>query len=309
MPNTIDSVESCFPFLRPDDGKPHLHQGDSAALLSLRSFQDKQIEIEPIPAGEEDNTEHEKLLHHQPSCLINITLPYLSTSSLSATGIKSQVFITTKRIFIVAHDAKQTQYDIAMNAYCVSLHALMSEPSHSLYCQLSDDVEIHGDVENHSNGSTEEEMAGSSKEITIEPNEDEAIQATRTCQTLFDSLSKLMNLNPMEEDDGDGFSSGSSGGLAAMLGLMANAYGEEGDEGIADNDDDDDDDMICRIDPNQVITAESIQREEGGASSEAREQMLQKLDNILTVPPEYVIDGQFDDAEEEDLDSNDDKIL
>ena len=35
--------------------------------------------------------------------------------------------------------------------------------------------------------------------------------------------------------------------------------------------------------------------------------MLQRLDDMLVVPPQYEIDGQFDDAEGDDDDDNDDE--
>ncbi len=185
-------------------------------------------------------------------------------------------------------------------------------------------MEIHGDAtaaddnfDNEDDNNDDDEM-GASKEVTIEPIN--AGDGQAACQELFDALSKLMNLNPMpEEDDENGFgSSGAGGGLAAMLGLMANAYGgdEEYDHEDDDDDDDDDgDDMICRIDPSQMMTAESLRNGDGdgaaggGASASERQKMLERLDNVLVVPPEYEMEGQFDDADEEQLDSSDEKIL
>jgi hypothetical protein len=295
MPDT-SSIENLFPALRPDDGKAHISHGSDAALQALRSFQTQQLEIQPL-VDEEEN-EKEQLLHHLNSTSITITLPFLLSPSLH---VKSQIFITTKRVFIVAHDEAQANYDISMNAYCISLHALMSEPTRSLYCQLSEEVEVHGDMHVQSTDGDDENVMACSKEITIEPILEDG-DSQVSCQELFDSLSKLMHLNPVEDEDENGFGSGGGGGLAAMLGMMANAYGEE--EG-----DDDGDGMICRIDPSQMITAESLQNEErGGALSAERQKMLEKLDNVLFVPPEYAVAGQFDDADEE-LDSGDDRIL
>jgi len=175
----------------------------------------------------------------------------------------------------------------------------MSEPTHSIYCQLGEDVNDNSGSGSGSGGSDEDDDAPQSKEIIIEPKSEDGANQT-SCQELFDSFSTLISLNPMEDDEDDAFGSGGGGGFSAMLGMMANAYG--GDESD-DDDDDDDDEMICRIDPSQMITAQ-----EGRASSEERKKMLERLDNVLVVPSEYELDGQFDDAEEE-LDSGDKEML
>ena len=57
-----------------------------------------------------------------------------------------------------------------------------------------------------------------------------------------------------------------------------------------------------------MVTANNTNEDEEGASAAARRKMLEKLDNVLVVPPEYDLDGQFDDAEEE-LDSTDKDLL
>ena len=284
--------ESNFPHLRADDGTPYFLHGEGAGLEHLRAFQHKDVFISTTQnagAPNDDEEEAEILIHHTRSSSVSVTLP-----SVSFTNVRSQVFVTTKRVFFVAHDEKDVQYDVSINAYCISLHALMTEPTRSIYCQLSDDVDNNAMV------CEDEGETIFSKEVTIEPSGDDE-NCDLSCQELFNALSKLISLNPMDDDDeGSG-----SGGLSAMLGMMAGAYGGEVDYDDGD-DEEDDDNMICRIDPSQMITAESIQQE--GASSEERQKMLERLDNVLVVPPEFEVAGQFDDAEEE-LDSADDKIL
>ena len=96
----------------------------------------------------------------------------------------------------------------------------------------------------------------------------------------------------------------------AMLGMMG------GDDAI----DNDNDEMICRIDPHEITNKQTYGDE---LTSEERSRKLERLDNLLVVPPEYEIEGQFDDADEneqeedakhsgtEDMDNHDDidKIL
>mmetsp|Transcript_10965 Transcript_10965/g.13863 ORF Transcript_10965/g.13863 Transcript_10965/m.13863 type:complete len:93 (+) Transcript_10965:28-306(+) len=87
-----------------------------------------------------------------------------------------------------------------------------------------------------------------------------------------------------------------------MLGMIANSS-------YADDNDNDNDEMICRIDPSQMVTAWDEKSQEGQvASSDERNRMLERLDNMLVVPSEYEVDGQFDDAEEE-YDNNGDEEM
>jgi|AntRauTorckE5430_2_1112549.scaffolds.fasta_scaffold00402_11 hypothetical protein len=278
----MSDIENILPPLLADDGTPHLLCSENASLEPLRSCKSKQVKIsEATNATEQDNgKEREIILSHLQSASVSLTLP-----SQSFSNMKGQIFVTTKRLLFVGEAASS---DFSMNAYCISLHALMSEPRHSIYCQLNDEV-----------GGSDDEEGPSSKEVIIEPLCDDG-EHQSSCQNIFESLSKLISLNPMDDDDDGGFGSGGGGGLASMLGMMASAYG--GDEN------DETDDLICRIDPSQMITASNIDGDEVGASAEERRKMLEKMDSMLVVPPEYDLDGQFDDAED-DLDSTDKNIL
>merc|ERR1712038_547375 len=146
-------------------------------------------------------------------------------------------------------------------------------------CQLADEFGLNDDEEGYI----------SPPEIFFyPPTDDENNDKKELCQQLFDSLSKLINLNPIMDDEDDG---AGMGGLAAMLAMAANSS----------RNDDEDDDMICRIDASQMVTAwDDKSQEDEGAPSNERSQMLERLANMLVVPPEYEVDGQFDDADEDD---------
>jgi hypothetical protein len=148
-------------------------------------------------------------------------------------------------------------------AECIDLHAISSsasdereeteepgEPRTSLYLQIRSESE-------GSNG-------GDLIEWTLLPHgiahpEDHE----RTTQALFDSLSELISLHPIDPND--------------------------------DTDDEGGDEMIVAP-PGRYCDAE--------ATPEERQAMLERLDRILTVPPELegpdAVEGQFDNAEDDD---------
>jgi hypothetical protein len=111
----------------------------------------------------------------------------------------------------------------------------------------------------------------------------------RTAQApaLFAALSRLVSLHPVDPHE---------------------------DTNHLDNDDDDDKDPFA---PEDMIWASDVrqqqQGDDGAATAQDRQAMLERLDQVLVIPPEYEIgngqpdaDGQFDDADEED---EDDAIL
>lgn len=128
---------------------------------------------------------------------------------------------------------------------------------------------------------------------------------SNNCQILFDSLTNLASLNPAEDSDEGG------GGLFNLMSLMAGMGDQNGFGGgmggfvfAGDNDDDnDDDEMVVRFGGSNNIVENDDENE--GATNDARQAMLNRLDGMLTVPPEYEIasseeDGQFLDAEDDD---------
>lgn len=100
-------------------------------------------------------------------------------------------------------------------------------------------------------------------EVTITPLDSEA------SQVLFDGLCKLVSSHPLEEeDDGEGGEFFGSDDL--IWAPSSGAYFNNGEE-----------------------------NEEGAATGEERDAMLERLDNLLVVRPEFEIqEGQFEDAEE-----------
>ena len=65
----------------------------------------------------------EKLL-----CYIKPVSVSIKNSSEDFEGIIGQLIITTKRILFTANDRDEVSKDFAIDAQCISLHAMMSEP-------------------------------------------------------------------------------------------------------------------------------------------------------------------------------------
>ena len=310
-------IEACFPEFVQRDGNYVFLRGKDANLQSLHSCttHEKIIVAASKQRDEEETTktngngiinsedgDMEKLL-----CYIKPVSVSIKNSTEDFEGIIGQLIITTKRILFTTNDRDEVSKDFAIDAQCITLHAMMSEPDISVYCQLADN-----------NDEYDEDYVGP-MEIFFSPqfptqeddkNETDSEDKTDLSQILFESLTQLINLNPVyDDDDNDGYGGG-AGGLMAMLGMMG------GDDAI----DNDNDEMICRIDPHEITNKQTYGDE---LTSEERSRKLERLDNLLVVPPEYEIEGQFDDADEneqkedakhsrtEDMDNHDDidKIL
>ena len=100
-------------------------------------------------------------------------------------------------------------------------------------------------------------------EITIIPMNPD------TSQSIFDALCKLVSLHPIEDDDDDN----EAGGQFFVQ-----------------------DDFVCA----PLAFGDGEDEEERGATEEARQAMLDHLDSLLVVRPDLeIVEGQFDDAEEE----------
>ena len=294
---THQQLESRFPNLLQQDGAYRFLRGEEANLESLRSYitsnsclsstknnhgfhGDKPPHI-AATSNEEDQKEeeNEKTLYHRNGVAVTI-----QNIPRKFDRIIGQVIITTKRVFFVARDEQDFEKDFAIDAQCISLHAMMTEPDISVYCQLADndnheyDEDYEGPVEVIFYLQTTELEQ---KDMNVDEDEIKKLSTI-----LFESFTKLVNLNPILDDEDD---CGAAGGLEAMLGMMGNSLYD---------DEDDDDDMICRIDSRDIVCGdETIQRQDGNPSERA--QMLERLDRLLVVPPQYEIDdGQFDDADE-----------
>lgn len=118
----------------------------------------------------------------------------------------------------------------------------------------------------------QENESSACMELTVSPvastTEHSNDDSTAQCQALFEALSKLVSMHPIPLDDNDG---------------------DEG--GFMDD---------------AIIASPTINN--GEASEEERAEMLQRLDDMLVVPPEYQVhkeqeepaEGQFDDADEQE---------
>ena len=248
-------------------------------------------------------------------------------SSWDMNNVCGDLLVTSIRVLFIASDStnNNNDHDIAIDGRCIALHAIDTEAldgemSHQLphvYCQLSDPGCESKDVgcsmafgmgessnimdENIINADDSEE-----NEDTLEDNsvieiyfnpiignhcEDEEEHVT-ICQRLFSALTRLASLNPMDESN----DYGGGGGLFNMLSMMAGMENEVDDESGND-------DMVIRLGGSNNKVVEDDESE--GAPENERQALLNRLDNMLVVPPEYEIlsedEGQFDDAEDDIL--------
>ena len=111
--------------------------------------------------------------------------------------------------------------------------------------------------------------------LQLQEDGGETLEATFTpvdsslCQNFFSALCKLVSLHPCDVDDDDG----------------DEMFGQE--------------EMIWAPASSGTGTDAFPDEEEGGATEEERQAMLDHLDSILVVKPEFEIqEGQFEDADE-----------
>lgn len=298
----INNLIKSFPSELEEDG-PYLLIGKEAKLGPLRLFQNTAFLDTCVIT---DLPQEESLLCHIPSAKVFLTLPFKSIT------MSCQIFVTSRRLLAVASSEQEGDKDIMLNAQGISLHALTSEPERTIYCQLCENIHVGSSDEDgtrNTNDMDDDEEGDSyvTKELTIVPITRNNEQDSDLCETLFQALSKMIALNPVDDDDDQNFGGGSFGD---MLGLMAQAYGQ-GD------DNDQDDEMICRINPKDISTYTIGDEDENNAHDNRRRAILEHLDNVLVVPEEYeVVDGQFDDAcseqndeDDQQLSEEDDRIL
>lgn len=297
--NNPKKLESLLPTLPDEDGVNRFLRGKEANLGSIRSYHTESTENYVDSKSNNDNNnasqieddyqvKEEKIL-----CYFNSVSVTIQNAPTEYEGIIGQLIVSTKRVFFIAYSEKDTEKDFVVDAQCISLHAMMSEPDHSVYCQLADDNE---DDEDYTGPSEIFFYPQISSNETQEKITDIEERKRNLSQALFDSFTELINLNPVfDENENDG---GAAGGLMAMLGMLSE-----------NSQYDEDDDMICRVDPSNIIMGMGEENQnDNDPSNNERTQMLEQLDNLLVVPPEYEIDGQFDDADEEEENSEEDGI-
>jgi len=208
-------------------------------------------------------------------------------------------------------------FDLKVDALCIDLHALTGldqennddgmendTPPSAIYIQISTDSSNEADDYG-------DEGDASLFELTLQPMPMESAtnreeETERICRQLFDAISKMISLNPInpnseddpeQDDDGGEPFGGASGSwitgddldpaVSAMMMMMTTRNAQDSNN----------DDMIFAAASNPPP-----------ASEEERDAMLERLDNLLIVPPEFSIhgdndgerDGQFEDADEDD---------
>jgi hypothetical protein len=285
MTNNSKTLESLLPTPPDEDGVNRFLRGKEANLGSLRSyhteltknyFDNRSNGNNGISQNEDEDQEKDETI----VCYFKSVSVTIQNAPAAYEGIIGQLIVSTKRVFFIACSEKDTEKDFMVDAHCISLHAMMSE---SVYCQLADDNVDDEDYVGPSEIFFYPQISSSNEAQEKITDIDE--RKRNMSQLLFDSFTELINLNPVfDDDENDG---GAAGGLMAMLGMLS-----------GNSQYDDDDDMICRVDPSCIGTREENQ-DDNDPSNNERTQMLERLDNLLVVPPEYEIDGQFDDADEE----------
>jgi hypothetical protein len=232
--------------------------------------------------------------------------PTTTTTTISSSNnikIYGHVYATGSQLLFVASDPGQIQYDLAIGSACIILHAMTDEPELAIYLQLTNDDDNNYSADDNGNDDTNENNSNSGPmEVTITPVDG------NDCQLLFKTLCTMVSLHPtMDDNDGDY----DDGDEQQGFGMRGGGYYDDendGNDGLiwapsapgagsggwsAFGDDDDD---------------------HGGASSEVRAAMLERLDNLLVVRPGYdEEDGQFDDPDVEvvdvDVEEDDDDDL
>jgi Regulator of volume decrease after cellular swelling len=221
--------------------------------------------------------------------------------------ISGQLVITSEQLLFWMDEpsASIQQYDLRADATCIDLHALTSGATEfdneddennksGVYVQLSD-----GDV-------CDDSGYGSLQEITFCPISSPEHQS----QSLFDAISKLITMHPIDPND---LPDGEAGTIPDNLDDQGNVWFGTGPfmtiHGIQDNDidedddDDDEDDHLVVASNNDVFQVTSIDEEA------ERSRILERLDRLLIVPPEFEYpddesvqelsagNSQFDDAD------------
>jgi hypothetical protein len=238
-------------------------KGAAANLSALRQGDmdlRKTFFQERFASQEEDEADNAPMLLLEPSIQAIIKI------GGAIEGISGEIFVTRAQVLFVAKDQDQSDSDIAIGAACIVLHAMMEEPQMAVYLQLNESDTSPGQSAFVFGPSEEKDGTAESNgplEATIEPVEQD------DCQRLFDSLCKLVALHPTEDDEDDtgNFDSDMFGGG---------------------------DDLIWA--PAHASTVSSDGSE--GATETERDVMLERLDNLLVVRPEFEVqEGQFDDAD------------
>jgi hypothetical protein len=299
-------------------GEASIRRGEDAGLSNLRAILNNSDTVTEVreAALEQflDASKEERMLHNLLAIQATVTGEE-DESDCNFTHVDGYTAVTSEQIFFLARDASNAAHDIAIDAACIDLHAVQQEPVVAVYIQITDPDAV--DEEASPLEMTLEPNSNSTKDNVDDSDADSDPQTVS--QTLFDALSDLVCLHPVDPNDdmtdmnmgGMNMENmvGMTGGSAGMGTGMGN--GEwMGADGIMD-DSDVDDMMVVRA----TASNSNGGNEEDGSEQDHHAAMLDRLDNMLEVPDDLVVadedndndvvEGQFDDAE----DDEDDAIL
>jgi Regulator of volume decrease after cellular swelling len=215
---------------------------------------------------------------------LNETTAADAKNVVTTTTTPGILYLSSSQILFVAQGSENfpgesvVENDVAIGASCIILHAMMDEPEPGVYLQLTDEAD---------------DSQTSPLELSITPIENETVN----CQQLFDCICRLVSQWPVDvDDDDDQHDHGGGGGFGFAFG----GDGGGGDGGwmtadgfIDDDGDDGRDDLVWAL----STTGDTEKENDGGATVEERAALLERLDNLLVVPQEMEIPGQFDDAD------------
>jgi Regulator of volume decrease after cellular swelling len=269
----------------------------------------------------------------------------LSLQQQVATVVPGYVMVTSQRLILCAKEACDgATTDLDIVATRIDLHALSSLSSlDSAEPQQREGGGNGNEVSSHANNTMQTVPAPASTavyvqvqaqesgvgdyddynsppplEISIAPQGPDEAAVSQKCQELFDAISKLVSLHPIDpNEDDDHHHDNNSGGLSAMMMMMMGGgagVGEADHNYCGADSDDNDDEMIWA--PSTTTTIDDTSTN----NDDVRQAMLDRLDDLLVVPPELqlhvddesegdeeneataeIVPGQFDDADEEDM--------
>lgn len=324
----LHTLRACFPhawrtateqFLRPDE-----------TILSER-WMDVVLRIQ-LTEDDDNNNSTENNTTDDNESDDALESPNGSTCVDNITRVPARVLVTSERVVLLAlpnltedghshsplpvqstplptsgssripnyHDA-----DTCIAGSAIELHALAQEdqPNMCVYLQCSSD------------GATPmlecflEPLGPSTPDPTDPDNPGTTQTVPQQCQALFDALSTLVALHPVdpnesEEPQEELFGGGMVFGDDTRLGSLPHVVATG--NGVAS------DDMVVG-DAAFVAPPSTTSLEDHATTTQERDAILSRLDDLLIVPPEYEIDssdtetrsvaleeGQFDDAEDDD---------
>jgi hypothetical protein len=249
-------------------------QGDAARLGSLRVRGERTAAIQQIlRTPEEDRL----ILGPTPTraqWIVAADGNENGTTEANDCMVPGQLVVTNQRLLFwgddnVEYDA--TKHDLSVDATCIDLHALTDNDPVSIYIQIRNDSK---------------DFPESLLELNLQPIH----EPNQTSHQIFQAVAELISLHPIDPNDDDDYGDENHY-------YSDHAFDDEENDDIWCAQKDDDDDLVfCApmVNPNTTTNDE--------ATEDERNAMLERLDNLLIVPPELEQDneGQYDDAEEGD---------